>query len=387
MTASASTQQPRKTESRRSNCFDFLRFLAAFAVVVQHGTYHFDLKLLWLEPNGRWWFYDGVPLFFILSGMLVYRSAEKCILGGHPVRDYFTNRFLRIAPAIYTYLVVTVIVLLALGAMSWRSMFTLQFAGWSLATILLAPIYNPPMFRPIGLGAINGSLWTIPVEIGFYAMVPIFVWAARRSGFARTMSTIWGFALISMTVLWWLGLQGMERMPYKLFHVTFLAHLGYFALGMCWSKLWAQTYQSGWLAALCAALYVLVRIVWLGPKELSNPLETLAWAIPLSYAAIWFAYHGPRLLGRWTEKVGDLSFGVYIWHGVVLNVMLYLGVKESAIGRSWMAHALLIVGTLAMASASWWFVEKRALQLKPYSSRPDQAAPAIKLKEAEAVAG
>jgi peptidoglycan/LPS O-acetylase OafA/YrhL len=353
-------------------------------VVVQHSTYHLDLRLLWLEPNGRWWFYDGVPLFFILSGMLVYRSAEKCILGGHPLRQYFANRFLRIAPAIYAYLLVTVVVLLGIGALPWRSMFTLQFAGWSLATVLLVPVYNPPMFRSIGVGAINGSLWTIPVEIGFYAMVPVFVWMERRLNFFRAMSVIWGVALASMTVLWWLGQQGTGRLEYKLFYVTFLAHLGYFALGMTWSKLWPRVYRSGWLALACAGAYVLVRIVWVGPKTLGNPLQTLAWAVPLSCAAIWFAYEGPRFLGQWTEKVGDLSFGVYIWHGVVLNVMLYLGIRQSALGRSWAAHAIMIGGTLAMASASWWLVERRALRLKPYTSRPMELRPAAQVQVAGA---
>ena len=366
----AATAAPiRGTEARTENCFDFLRLFAASCVVVQHATFHLNLPLLWLQPDGRWWFYDGVPLFFIMSGMLVYHSAEKCLTSGRPLSDYFYNRFLRIAPAIYAYMVITALALLALGAIAWRSLFSLPFAGWVSATIALAPVYNPPLFRHIGLGAINGSLWTIPVEVSFYVSLPLLVLAARRFGFARMITTIWLLALIAMTAQWWLELHSGRSLAYKLMAVTLLPHLGFFALGMTWAKLWPRAPHSALLAGTSAVAYVLIRIVYLGPKAHTHALWTMAWAVPLSYTAIWIAYNGPSIFSRFTAKIGDLSFGVYIWHGVVLNVMLYLGVKDSAFGKHWSAHLVLFAGTFIMALLSWWFVEKRALAMKRFTSR------------------
>ncbi len=359
----------RKPEARADNCFDFLRLFAATCVVVQHSTYHLNLPLLWLQPDGRWWFYDGVPLFFIMSGMLVYRSAEKCIASGRPLSDYFYNRFLRIAPAIYAYIVVTVAMLLALGAIPFRALFSAQFGGWLASSLALAPVYNPPMFRHIGLGAINGSLWTIPVEVSFYVLLPLMVLAARRFGFSRIMTFIWLLAMLSMTAQWWLELQSGRSLAYKVMGVTLLPYLGYFAIGMTWAKLWPRAPQSVALAAICAVAYLLIRIVYLGPKAHTHALWTMAWAVPLSYAAIWLALHGPALFSQITAKIGDLSFGVYIWHGVALNIMLYLGVKESALGRHWSAHLVLLAATFVMAWLSWWLVEKRALAMKRFSSR------------------
>jgi peptidoglycan/LPS O-acetylase OafA/YrhL len=360
---------PPQPAARSQNCFDFLRLFAATCVVVQHSTFHLNLPLFWLEPDGRWWFYDGVPLFFILSGMLVYRSAETCMTAGRPLRDYFQNRVLRIAPAIYAYVVITIVLLLALGAIHWQALFSGEFAAWLGASLALAPVYNPPMFRHIGLGAINGSLWTIPVEVSFYVLVPVFVWLARRFTFVKMISAVWLTGLIAMTAFWWLEVQTGRSLTYKLMAVTLFPHLGYFALGMTWARLWRRAPKSWWLAAAGAAVYVLIRIVYLGPKTHTHALWTIAWALPLSYAAIWLAYHGPAVFSSLTAKIGDLSFGIYIWHGVVINVMLYLGVRQSALGQHWTAHLVLFTATFVMAWLSWWLIEKRALQMKRFTSR------------------
>src|SRR5262245_53434179 len=102
--------------ARAGNCFDFLRLFAAVTVVVSHSVEHLRLSFLWLVPHGRFWFYDGVALFFILSGFLVYRSCKKCLENDLPVWNFYTNRFLRVAPAIYVYAVIAAVLLLGIGA-------------------------------------------------------------------------------------------------------------------------------------------------------------------------------------------------------------------------------------------------------------------------------
>src|SRR6516165_2965852 len=93
----------RKSRTRNANCFDFLRLFAAVSVLVSHSAEHLKISFLWFRSRDQTWFYDGVPLFFILSGYLVFRSFEKCHERRLPVWHFFLNRYLRIAPAIYAY--------------------------------------------------------------------------------------------------------------------------------------------------------------------------------------------------------------------------------------------------------------------------------------------
>lgn len=52
--------------------------------------------------------------------------------------------------------------------------------GWILAQLTLGQAYNPSSFRDIGVGVINGSLWTLTVEIIFYAIVPFIVYLESK---------------------------------------------------------------------------------------------------------------------------------------------------------------------------------------------------------------
>src|SRR5216684_113484 len=95
----------------RVNNFDLLRLLAALQVAVVHS-------LGFLKPG---YFarllgsgldrFPGVPIFFVISGILISKSYEH----SDSLRDYLRNRCLRIFPGLWVCLVVSVPVILALG--------------------------------------------------------------------------------------------------------------------------------------------------------------------------------------------------------------------------------------------------------------------------------
>lgn len=51
----------------------------------------------------------------------------------------------------------------------------------------------------------------------------------------------------------------------------------------------------------------------------------------------------------------NLSYGVYIWHMVIINALIVIGLKSVA---------LSLVLTFGIAAISWTFIEKPALSLK-----------------------
>jgi peptidoglycan/LPS O-acetylase OafA/YrhL len=370
---------------RDDNCFDFLRLFAASAVVIGHSTHYLRISFLWFEPDSRLWFRDGVALFFVMSGLLIYRSAERCIDEGRPLHQFYANRLLRIVPAIYAYLLVTAVLLVAVGVVGSGEILDKSFVGWFVATAALVPVYNPDAWRDTATGVVNGALWTIPVEVAFYAVVPFLALAARRFGFKLMSSILLVVALGGLTLAWLLNVPHSEELVSELVGVTFLPYLFYFTLGILLSKYWTRLPHGGRVAAACAVLYFVSRALLPGFNERGGFLAyagTLIWALPFSYLAVWIGNFGPKVLGRFTRRIGDLSFGTYIWHMVVINAFLLYGVDESFdFLPNPLIHLMVLGVSLALASVSWRLVERPALRLKPFTSHvpagESRPAPAV----------
>lgn len=359
--------------NRKANCFDFLRLFAALAVVIGHSTHHLGIAFLWVQPDSRWWFRDGVTLFFIISGHLIYRSAERCIQEGRPVHQFYTNRLLRVAPAIWFYLVVTTVAVFALGILSLSVAGSTQFLGWFWSTAFLVPVYHPAIWHGIGSGEVNGSLWTILVECSFYAIVPFLAWLAARRSFNVMISITAFLAIVGLLVAWRFDVPRSGTIEGKLYNITFLPYLWYFTLGIFWYRFWPRFPKTRLLFGATVIFYLVARFAMQGFNETGGFLAYLGaivWGIPFSYVVMWIGYKGPSVLSRLTDRIGDLSFGVYIWHMVVINAVLIYGASLiEKPGANPFLHLAIVVASLAIATFSWRLIEKPALKLKPFTSR------------------
>jgi peptidoglycan/LPS O-acetylase OafA/YrhL len=359
-------------KTRNENAFDFLRLFAALTVVIQHSVEHLKLPFLWHEPGDGQWFGDGVPMFFIISGLLVYKSCENTFTHNKPLSQYFTNRYLRIAPGIYFYLMIAVISFFIFGVLTLGDLKSTSFIAWFMSTVLLIPVYHPGIFSDFGVGVVNGSLWTIPAEFSFYVVLPLLVFLARKTNFQIMIFVTLLFSVFNLMVLnHFNNLYGVnDPLWFKFYNVTFLPYLIFFGIGIFWSKIWKKLRHSRWIALTCLAMYFIVRFELVLDKNLFGSLFELVWAIPFSYALIWFGYNAPKFFNQITNKIGDLSYGVYIWHMMVVNYFLYFNVKESLQGfGGTVINILVLLLSMVCGYISWWVVEKNALKYKPYSSR------------------
>jgi peptidoglycan/LPS O-acetylase OafA/YrhL len=350
-------------EGRQGNAFDFLRLLAALAVVVQHATVHLHSRFFWVDPYDHWWFYDGVKAFFVISGFFVFRSAVKLHSRKLWVADFARNRALRIFPAIWVYSAVTLAALLVLSVLSVGDLIAARSIAWVLSTLLLVPVYSPPALTEFGTGVINGSLWTIPVEVSFYATVPLLVLLERRLGTRRFLTGILGAGALFAAIQAFAG----DDLPAKLYGISFLPYLWYFALGILWFRIEGRVALTWSRAAMAVFGYALA--TW-GGGDMSHTfgvLSELVAAIPLSYLVVILGRLVPSIFNRLISGVGDLSFGVYIWHMVVINFLLWAGVRDHLSGTGLVAFVIAI--SLALAWLSWHLVERPALALKHRTSR------------------
>lgn len=345
---------------RRDNCFDFIRLFAALVVVVAHAQTDLRAPVLW----GVWQVFDGIAIFFILSGMLVYQSALSTHARTNSFRDFYVNRYLRIAPGIYAFAVIAPLSLVLVGAISVTALMSPQLILWLGSAFVLLPNYHPTMWAHVGYGVINGQLWTIPAEVSFYLVVPLLVLFARRFGNRPMILTLLAIGIVGPAIGYYTGPAVVN-----FFHHTFIASAAYFGCGVLWAINWRRVGPRPWLLVAAVVVYVALKLAALG-NRLYTPVQPTLLAIPLSYAVVYFGYQGPRLLSRLTRLIGDLSFGTYVWHVLVINVLIWKGWTEQ-----WWAVLAVIVITLVIAELSWRLVEKPALRLKRVSLRDDGLRP------------
>lgn len=353
----------------RSNNFDALRLGAALTVVVHHTGRFLHAPMLVHAYPDRLWFYDGVPVFFVVSGFLVFRSAEACLDQHRPWRAFYLNRFLRIAPGIYSFALLTTALVLGLGVIGYSSLASVDYLAWLATNLALVPVLTPHLFGRFGIGRLNPSLWTIPVEITFYAIVPGLVMLARRIGMGRMLGAVGVASIAGMVTHFAVGMGSVGGFALA---NTFVPYLWYFGLGILWSAFFWRVPAPGLIALLSVPLYLVVRYgpAWTnGVVPDDGNIWALVWAVPLSFMVVWFALCGPAFLNGIAAKIGDLSFGAYIWHAVVINLLIWLALKRGvALPTASALNLLVIAATLLVAFASWHLLEKRALRLKPFSS-------------------
>lgn len=117
-------------------------------------------------------YFPGVPIFFTVSGFLI--TASWC--RKQNIKEYARNRFLRIYPALYACFFLTFAMLIYVGLITKSNIFSSQSLLWyffSLFTIY--PNITPPMLKNLATGDPNGSLWTLPIELQFYIILPLLL--------------------------------------------------------------------------------------------------------------------------------------------------------------------------------------------------------------------
>lgn len=340
----------------RNNNLEWLRLIFAAQVLFVHAGEHLSIPIPKIVEH-----FPGVPAFFFVSGFLIYASYRNA-----PGRRYFENRFLRLFPALFTVAVGGLVV--ALIAHGWRDLFDNFpiYIFWFISQITLGQAYNPGLFRDIGVGVINGSLWTLTTEILFYLCVPVIVWLEGRVKYTVVSLTIVSFIFYAVGPTLLDQPFYREKTFYDAVALTPVAWGWMFGLGILSVKHFERI--APWLKWGPLALLPMVAIAWSGATGpvLGSVGNHLGLAYFVCYAAtlLWVAFSLPQVpLGF------DISYGTYIWHMPIINLLLVLGISHSAAGF-WLACAL----TFLVALLSWVFVERPALRSKRKSLRSVGAA-------------
>ena len=147
----------------RDNNFDIVRLFAAFEVCIGHVLTHFNIG------GGHIVGFPGVIIFFTLSGFLVTLSWCR----NNSLKQFVRNRFLRIYPALFVCFIALQIIMVVLGHIKWENLLDWQLWAYWIGQLTIGQFFTPDFLRDFGVGCPNGSLWTIPIEIEFYLLIPL----------------------------------------------------------------------------------------------------------------------------------------------------------------------------------------------------------------------
>lgn len=402
------------TEAKRLAGLDFMRAFACLLVLAVHLFQKLDAPGL----RGSWRFaYDffimgsaGVGVFFLLSGFLLARPFWLAYDTGEAVpdlRQYAVRRAARIIPGFYLSLIISFVLSITLFAVPVTGELVFRFIVGFLFLGELHPITLFPV-------EYNGPLWSIGMEVFSYALMPIaflavFSLRGKLGGWRGRIlfAVVIGLAIYVHSLIrahvpvyyegrgWQFGNIGgaKEWMP-KFNPIGFFVFFAMGSLAAGLSVLWnrGRTLFADALALVGLAL----AIAQLWPTRMPRLPEAYGWlqmpyAFPMFHLGIGLAllaFPHSRYLGAILDNppvryFAKVSFGIYIWHMLVIELTRALvdsnykwgGIRDT---NSWLLFSGLVVSvTLIVASASWYLLEKPVLERAAHLGKRGTSAAAI----------
>lgn len=325
-----------------TNRFDLIRFLLAAGVFAYHAV-----ALSAFAPGG--------PLelaladlaevciqgFFIVSGALVAGSLARA----SGLADYAGKRVRRLYPAYAVVLLIPAAVSLAL---TQDIAGVLRYLAANLVFLNFLEPNLPGLFAANRFTEVNGALWTLKIEVMFYAVLPLILLVLTSLG------RFWWLGILALYVageVWAALIPGIGNGPLGASLARQLpGQMAFFAMGIVLWKIEPQL-RRRW-RALAVSGTILLAATLMHPAL--EPLRALALAALIAGAA--FA-PGPPLS---PARFGDISYGLYITHFPILQAMAAAGLVAALSLPGFLALATLLVVLASLAL--WHLVEKPALR-------------------------
>ena len=210
--------------SFENNIFDIIRYYAMLQVMVNHMADHFKLQLpTVLQALIK---FQGVVILFALSGYLTAASLDRDSKDGEVNKHKFLKkRFFRIFPEYWLCVLINTIVIFILYSTKPSLKEGLIYVITQFGCL---NFYTGEWLRGDGVGAPNGSLWTILVELEFYVII-LFMWKWLKNKGVIT----WSLLLIGFAGMnYFAAIIGNDEMIIiKLINCSIIPYLYMFMIG------------------------------------------------------------------------------------------------------------------------------------------------------------
>lgn len=334
----------------KRNNFNAIRLLAAFMVMSGHMAYLIGINrpiLFEQEIQSL-----GCKLFFIIGGYLI---TESIVRDDNLIR-YFVKRFVRIFPALLFCIMLSVFVLGPfLSILSFYDYFNnigtyryLKNIGLCIEYFLPGVFQNNPYPN-----AVNGSLWTLPVEFFMYVVIPAIYMVLTRIGDR--------FKKYFLFLIVCLACAG------QIFHLCYVPDARYviYNTDIFQAMDLIPFYLIGMLYSVCDIKrylniqYAFVMIIFFSCLHLGLVANMVFSYVLVPYVTLSFALDPSPRMYDVLKKI-DISYGIYLYSFLIQQIVVYyMMLLRCELSFSRCLFVSLII-TVAIAVLSERFVEKPA---------------------------
>lgn len=336
---------------QRKNYLDAVRAFAALLVVVVHTGIFFppsSIAVAFPASAGML----GVQLFFVLSAFLIFESLDRIESKGGTLGEFFTHRFLRVAPLYYTAIVVFACI--GRGAAPYT-------AGNILANVLLVHGLVPSANNHI-----VGGGWSVGTEVLFYLMAPtLFALRGRKMALIAIAAAC--FPLVVLAVREIQPMLGDPNYvnPNGFLYFSILNQLPVFICGCLlfaakdrMFKLSAPVALLGWLAPLGVGAYV-----W---------LHYFTWTLTFTLVPLLAGISGVFFIvlmskvnvTSWlVREFGRRAFSIYMFNLPALMIVKSAAAKAGVVLPFFAAVPIVAAAAFLAAGVTYRFVELPFLNL------------------------
>jgi peptidoglycan/LPS O-acetylase OafA/YrhL len=325
---------------------DGYRAVGIFLVAADHFGY--------TAPGGM-----ALTGFFALSGFLItwLLRKEQLATGDISVRRFYLRRALRILPAYYVYVLLSLALMMYLGK-------PVPYGPVTSSLAYVANYYNALNGHPPGPFS---HLWSLAVEEQFYLLWPMLLVFFTGRGWRAVVTFL--ITASALVLLWRSALlfrTGNVAYVYNAFDTRFDCLAIGCLLALCVEKEGFRRFVGvvsrwSWLPLVTLGILALLKQ---GPPAYQYSLGFTVHALLLSVFIIQLVTLHRSRLWSWLDHpmvryVGALSYPMYLYHqwglGLAVKVSFLPGVGQYAFGMA---------ATIAAAAASYHFIERPFLRLK-----------------------
>lgn len=335
-------------ENTRVNNFNIIRFVAAMMVVLGHMSH-----LIGVEVNlflGQAVSTVGVKIFFLISGYLIANSFYN----DSNVIRYAIRRIFRILPGLIGVVLFAVFIVGPICTnLSIREYFSSSVTWNYMKNIVLyIQYFLPGVFETNPYpAAVNGSLWTLPVEVLMYIAVPVIFLIFRKI-------EKWKLAIVLaiLTQSLNIGIRLLKLDAYYVIYgtdvVSALTIIPYFFVGIVFTNEKIKRYLSLQVATglICVAAML----------NFSEIKSELLLFILLPYFIFSFSFVQNPVFKNCFSK-NDFSYGMYLYGFLIQQVVV-----ERLIGYQLTLNVYFVICAILsvlFGAFSWFVIEKPAQKL------------------------
>lgn len=319
------------------NNFDFIRIVLAFMVVFHHiislKDYNSSLLNIYLIDL-------AVNSFFIISGLLVMWSFDN----NRKLIGYWLKRFFRIYPLYFFIIVIQLCLLLILTRKLFNFELLIDSVKYFIANIIFLNFLQPTIpgvFENLKYNVINGSLWTIKIEVLFYLFLPCIYYLIKK------------FGIKSLVFLYFFSASAFIITKLPLFAVLadqFPTQLRFFIIGI-------MLYLYGYKIRFSFFSSLLILVFFTASFFYDNSIIYRAFIYPIF---LGFTIYLAGFCNRIINIKYDISYCVYVIHFPVIQLLLFF---NYSVYNPYLFIITVLIIVVLLSFLSSIFLERKFIKL------------------------